>query len=345
MKTVQRVLLISAAILALHHSTEAQVSYKDLSDYFIATWKDNVAEWERLRNIQFAMYLVFALISITTVTLQATNKGRANVLIFLTILVGLSTQVTWLLNIQPRKYQYAVDRVNTDLKNFQNSLFGNDLSDPVISADFLKNQQALEARFKKINDWLIGDQLNAESAAPPMSEAQLVENVSFTPLSVAYVEIDGYQCEDPVFDPEKSSKIKGGNFSTELPESLVNQMNADKTGLYTIGFAVAADSKNASAGVDECVKKSLQKFIVGRDQTAAKQQAGIEVAAGILELSENVWLRYLTQGGQTACVKIIRIPKSSLISYSSNVNSLKLRSPQRSNLEFKNKLMKAKTIN
>ncbi|MBS1505225.1 MAG: hypothetical protein JSS79_01155 [Bacteroidetes bacterium] len=242
--------------------------------------------------------------------------------------------------MQPKKYEYAVKKINADLSNFKYSLFGQDLSNPSISAIYLDQQQKLESKFLKIEQWLIEEQVevptNGSSGYIPVTE-------SLTPVFASFSCIkEGAQCLDAKFDFAQSKTISAGNFKADLPDHLIAQIQNDKSGIYFVGFCLATEASVAATGADDCTIQSMAKFMTGSNSAA--QQNATQVARKLFDLSESVLLKFFSQPNQIACLKITRIQKSSIDSYFTNFNLLKLKSPQLINKEFKTKLKRSEAI-
>jgi len=342
MKTIYVSLFFVVLLLGITTGANGQTTYHAIANHFVETWNNKAIEWEKIRDYQYVIYMISALLSIVSGVLHTMKKGAVWLAVCLSTLVALSTQVSWLFNVQPKKYDWAVSTIKYELGNFQYSLFGQDLNNPAISAIYLDQQQKLEQKFFKIEQWLIEEQTEAPTASS--SHTRIETKRAITPIfaSLQYELSSPSQCLDPQFDFAKSKTIKAGNFSTDLPAKLLYQINNDKTSIYFVGFSSAPNATDASVGADECVKQAITKFIAGNDATI--QLSAEQVSKGIFDLSENILLKFFEQSGQLACMKIVRTSKTSLDSYFSNVNSLKLRNPQQTNRNFKTKITKSKAV-
>lgn len=340
MKTIRVSLILLILVLCVNLEAVSQTNYQVVADHFYESWSSKAVDWEKTRNLQYVVYLVSALLSIVSGVLHTMKKGVAWVAVCLSTLVALSTQVSWLFNVQPKKYEYAVKKITTDLRNFKDSLFGQDLSNPSIGAVYLDQQQKLEAKFLKIEQWLIEEQVEVPTNG---SSGYIKSTEAFSPVFASLTSPEeGPQCLEAQFDFSKSKTIRAGSFTAELPDHLINQIQSDKSGIYFVGFCAASDASVAASGADDCTIQSMTKFMAGNNQVA-QQNAG-QVARKLFDLSESVLLKFYSQPNQIACLKITRIQKTLIDSYFTNFNLLKLKSPQLINKEFKTKLKKSEAI-
>lgn len=345
MKAIFILLLTVCLVIEFASSTNAQTSYKDMSDHFIATWEAKASDWSGTENWQIIVYVISATLTLLSAGLQAIKKGGTAIAIGLTVLVGLSAQVSWLFNIQPKKYAWASKMVQNDLDNFKYSLYGQDLSNPEISASYLEQQQKLEQKFQKIALWLIGDQ---SETSPPTITTELRGKERLSASLVSFkpdYAMQGDQCLEPQYNFALSNAIKSGSYTINIPTSLRDRINTDESSVYAVGMSISSDAKTASLGASECARAAITRFLVKNGAgNAASNSIAEEVSSGIIGQSEVVFLKFFERAAQNGCLKIYRISKASLSSYYLNANSLKMKDPQRTNKEFKEKLIKVKSI-
>ena len=119
------------------------------------------------------------------------------------------------------------------------------------------------------------------------------------------------------FDPEKSPKISAGSFNDEIPPTLISQIKEDANGLFLMGLSRANSADDAAAKVKGCIQEALNRFIFesSLEKHKANEDNALQVAAGAVQLSEEVWLRIIQVGDEFYCLRIMRISKSSLNSY------------------------------
>ncbi|HTH55501.1 MAG TPA: lysozyme [Cyclobacteriaceae bacterium] len=352
MKTTCILLISLSVILFFSSRAKAQMTYKDLSSHFVSTWEAKTTEWTSTRNTQYIIYILSAALTAVSGALHAMKKGSVAVVICLTSLIGLSTQVSWLFNIQPKKYDRAAKIVGHKLDKFKRSLYGLDLNQ---NTEFLiSQQQKLENELNDIEEWLMDEQTESSSS----KETYWMNDEEAPVFLASFQEYNTGQCIEPQYDFSQSRSIKAGAHVIPLPDPTYGQMKGDENSVYLVGAYVADGINSASFGADECIKSALSSFIQAnvsyyddpRDtpnsppKTFSPDTSPDQVASGLLGLSDEFFIKFNQQSNQTACLKITRISKRSFESYFSSVYSLRVKNIEQLNKDFQGKLAKTKYI-